>query len=84
MAYYELWDKTTANMLGWYQTRSEALAAAQKIVASDPRGLEWLALEWSDDDDEDAGGTLAEGDALSALLEVPRPSSVGLPRLASN
>ena len=68
MIFYELWDKTSRNLLGSYATQQEAVAAAARLVAQDPPSLARLTLDWGDDDDEDAGGLIAEGIQVGELI----------------
>src|SRR5712691_4883423 len=66
MIFHELWDIKSRNLVGSYETQEEALAVAARIIAEDPPSIDRLALEWGDDDDEDAGGLLAKGAKLAA------------------
>ena len=74
MIFYELWDKTSRNLLGSYGTELEAIALAASIVAENPRSIDRLTLDWADDDDDDAGGLVAEGAQLAGLIRGDRPA----------
>ena len=76
MIFYELRDKTTDNLLGSYDERSEALAAARNILLSDLRNVDFIALEWGEDEEETAGEVIASGHGLlmpEAGLQLHRP-----------
>src|SRR6266581_2346449 len=83
MIFYELWDKKSRNLLGSFETKEEALALAAGILAGDSSSIDHLTLDWGKDDDEDAGGQLAEGAKLSDLLRNTRASQARA-RRASN
>lgn len=83
MIFYELWDKPSRNLLGSYGTHQKALALAARIIATDPPSADRLTLDWGDDDDEDAGGLLAEGTKLADLISGDRSAPASSRRRAS-
>lgn len=67
MIYYEIWDAASGNLLGSYRDEDDALALVRRIIAAEPSSAKDLVLEWGDDEDEGAGGLLAEADRLAEL-----------------
>jgi hypothetical protein len=74
MRFYEVWDMRSGNLLGSYGAEWEALAQVRDLIAASAR-VDALELIWGDEDDEDLGGTLAEGTALIARARAAEPSS---------
>jgi hypothetical protein len=71
--YYELWDLRTRNCLGSYGEEWEALAVIREMDA-DAMPADELALIWGDADDDEAGGQVAEGEALLVLARATDPN----------
>ena len=82
MIFYELWDKASRNLIASYPTKEAALELASELLATDPQSAEHLVLEWGDDEDEEAGGCLAEGVQLARLAGTAQSRRLGPQRLA--
>ena len=74
MRFYEVWDMRSGNLLGSYAAEWEALAQVRDLDVAAAR-VDTLALVWGDEDDEEQGGTLAEGAVLIARARAAEPSS---------
>jgi hypothetical protein len=74
MRFYEVWDMRSGNLLGSYGAEWEALAHVRDLDSASAR-VDALALIWGDEDNEDLGGTLAEGPVLVARARAAEPSS---------
>ena len=72
---YELWDLSSGNRLGEYESLSQALAEVHAGVAEDGPAL-WAAvglLQRGDDGDETSN--VAQGEALIAMVDPKLPSA---------
>jgi hypothetical protein len=63
MKYFEVWDHRSGNLLGSYGAEWEALALVRDL-ATQSLPVDALTLIWGDEDDDDAGGQIAEGEDL--------------------
>lgn len=73
MIFYEVWDKTSGNLLGSYRSEAKALTLVRSIVErADSAEAENLVLVSGDDEDEDYGGPVVEGRALLVLAQPAR------------
>ena len=66
MRVYELWNDETGNLLAYGEAEEILLETVRSMIAAHGRDAinEW-SLVWSDDEDEEAGGILAEGEDLA-------------------
>ena len=65
MIFYELWDLTSKNLLGTYQTQAHATTIVSEALAAHGRPyVENLALGWGDNEDPSRGAEIASGSAL--------------------
>lgn len=76
-AYFELMDTDTANVVGFYDTKEDALAIVRGAYERyGLAGIEGLAL--SEEPSQGEQGLLVEGAELLRLaLEAPLPQGVG-------
>ena len=74
MIFYEVWDQRSGNLLGSYGTEWEALALVRDLAA-EAAPVDALALIWGDEDDDDLGGQVDEGQVLLARAHAARPST---------
>ena len=74
MKFFEVWDQRSRNLLGSYGAESEALTLVRDLAA-ESAPVDALALVWGDEDDEDLGGPIAEGDVLLARARAAASSS---------
>ena len=74
MRFYEVWDQRSGNLLGSYGSEWEALALVRDLAAASAP-TDSLALVWGDEDDEERGSQIAEGQGLLARARDDRPSS---------
>ena len=72
--FYEVWDQRSGNLLGSYGTEWEALALVRDLSGV-YAPVDALALVWGDEDDEERGGQISEGQDLLARAHDTRPSS---------
>jgi hypothetical protein len=72
--FYEIWDQRSGNLLGSYGTEWEALAFVRDLAAASAP-VDSLALVWGDEDDEERGSLIAEGQGLLTRARGARSSS---------
>ncbi|MCC7106670.1 MAG: hypothetical protein IT307_16150 [Chloroflexi bacterium] len=70
MIFCEVWDKETRSLLGSFRTEREVLTLVRSKLDAGGHDVENLALASGDDEDEDAGGLVAEGRAVPNLLHA--------------
>lgn len=72
MRYYELWSNDTANLAADGETEAELLRYVRDMIAvyGEDVASAW-GLLWADDEDETAGGLIAEGKDLIEMAVRP-------------
>ena len=68
MKFYDVWSIDPSNVIGEYATEDDAIDVVRTLLRDGWRA-DQLSLGWGDSEDEDAGGTLATGAELLALVE---------------
>ena len=68
MKFYDVWSIDPSNLIGEYATEDAALDVVRTLLGDGWRADE-LSLGWGESEDEDAGGTIATGGELLALVE---------------